>query len=199
MAFPSYQSLTLLHPQHNIFFCWIHAMKLFRRLRRRPGNNTDPALPRPPPYSAAVQTSHIEMRKADSSQCAKVSAQTTTQMKPPHSLVDLPESILVQIKAYLAPAFRATLALTNRHLLRTMGADTTVSLLSPTQRDTFLRLLHRDLEPDIYCIPCGKLHDPIWYDNRKCPDMVVRDVPGGSACGFPLSPHFAVVRALMRP
>jgi len=161
-------------------------------------------MPPPPPYSATVQNPHIDMQKADSSQRAKVSAQTTTtpttqRKKPPHSLVDLPDGVLLEIKAYLAPEFRAALALTNRHLLRTVGADTTLPVLSPIQRDAFLRLLHRDLETDIYCIPCGKLHHYTRCNNNKqCPDTIVRDVPGGSTRRFPLYPPFAVVRALMR-
>ena len=92
-------------------------MRLFRRFRRSPGN-TDLGLP--PPYSAVVQNSHID--KADYSQCTKVSEQTT--QTAPLSLADFPNGILLKIKAYLSPAFQAALALTNRHLLRTIGTGT---------------------------------------------------------------------------
>jgi hypothetical protein len=154
-------------------------MELFRRLRvRSRGDNTNPGPP--PPYSETIQASQM----------------SRLEQRPPLSLADLPDNILLEIVIDLSSASQAALALTNRHFLERLGKATLS--LNPGQRDAFLRYLHRDLVTDIYCIPCGKLHDPIAYDSTKCPDMVVRDVPGGSACAFPLYPPFTVVRAAMR-
>lgn len=114
----------------------------------------------------------------------------------PVSLVHLPDKILLKIKNHLSRESQAALALTSRRLLQTMGAHTLS--LNSAQRDGFLRLLHRDLTTDIYCVPCGKLHDPVDYDDRNCPHVRPINDYMRPTHAFPVHYDFAVVRAAAR-